>query len=225
MTTTDTAPARTGTATTRRSGSGRAAPLRWPAAIGVVGLLAGCASDGRELRTPVAPLPAVTTTAPTTIAGQPAPLATAQAAFGVVAAWPDGAEIPARHTCDDLDVAPALTWTNVPAGTVELAITLTDLDADFTHWLITGLPANLTTIGEGATPPGAKQWVNDFAAAGYSGPCPPPGDEAHVYLFTVHALNQQLEVADDASASEVIELLNQIVVEQSSISGTYARAS
>jgi phosphatidylethanolamine-binding protein (PEBP) family uncharacterized protein len=40
----------------------------------------------------------------------------------------------------------------------------------------------------------------------------------------VHALNQQLEVADDASAAEVVELLNQTALAQSSVSGTYTRA-
>ena len=45
-----------------------------------------------------------------------------------------------RHTCDDADVSPALTWSNVPSDTVELAITVTDLDADnFSHWVVTGI--------------------------------------------------------------------------------------
>ena len=55
------------------------------------------------------------------------------------------------------------------------------------------------------------------------GPCPPIGDE-HRYLFTVHALNQQLEPADGMSATEVIEILNLTSVDQSSVSGTYVRA-
>ena len=73
-------------------------------------------------------------------------------------------------------------------------------------------------------PPGAKLWANDFGDAAYGGPCPPKGDAAHTYLITVHALNQQLEVADDASATELIDLLNQTSILQSSVSGTYARA-
>ena len=53
----------------------------------------------------------------------------------------------------------------------------------------------------------------------------PPGSDAHTYLFTVHALNQQVEVADDASATEVVDLLNQTSILESSVSGTYARSS
>jgi len=40
----------------------------------------------------------------------------------------------------------------------------------------------------------------------------------------VHALNQQVEVADDASATEVVDLLNQTSILESSVSGTYARS-
>ena len=72
-------------------------------------------------------------------------------------------------------------------------------------------------------PPGAIEWPNDFGDVGYGGPCPPGGD-THTYLFTVHALNQQVEVADDAGATEVVDLLNQTSILESSVSGTYARA-
>lgn len=191
-------------------------------AVTVVG---GCRNDGRELRDPTAPLPPTTTTSLAPGAGSTfAPATTPPQVLTLLAPWRDGAAIPARHTCDDVDLSPALTWTNLPEGTIEVAITMNDLDADLVHWVVTGIDLEVTGTIEGQAPDGATVWPNDLGTVGWAGPCPPPGDVGHLYLFTVHALNQQLEVADDASAAEVVELLNQTALAQSSVSGTYARA-
>lgn len=185
----------------------------------------GCRSDGRDLRDPTAPLPPTTTTTLAPGAGSTlAPVTTPPQVFSLLAPWRDGAAIPARHTCDDVDLSPALTWTNLPEGTVEVALTMNDLDADLVHWVVTGIDLDVTGTVEGQVPDGSTVRANDLGTVGWTGPCPPPGAAGHLYMFTVHALNQQLEVADDASAAEVVELLNQTAVAQSSVSGTYARA-
>lgn len=191
-------------------------------------LATACNDDGREMREPELPPPAPTTLAPSTVpAGEgliTVATTTLPPSFQLVTPWPNGAEIPARHTCDGDDVAPAISWTSVPIDTVEIAVTMTDLDAGFTHWVMTAISPTRTGLAENEVPVGAKQWPNDFGDAAYGGPCPPADSAPHTYLFTVHALNQQLEVADDASATEVISILNQTAIIQSSVSGTYARS-
>ncbi len=189
----------------------------------LLGLVAvACDSgDGRTLDPPTAPLPPPPVPATSL---PPEPTAPLLASLRMVAPWQDGAPIPVRHTCDGENLAPALTWTDVPAGTVELAVTVTDLDAAGTvHWILYAIPPDRASILEDEVPPGAFQWANSSGNAGYDGPCPPIGEE-HRYQFTVHALNQQLEAADDAPATEVISILNLIVIDQSSVSGTFARA-
>jgi hypothetical protein len=198
-------------------------------AVVLAATLAACNDDGRELRSPQFPPPPSTTVAPTTIDPEaPPPLATAPPstapALQLTASWPDGGQVPARNTCDDADVSPALSWSNVPAGTVELALTFTDIDAGFTHWVITGINAARTTLAESEIPAEGVVRTNDFGDAAWAGPCPPEDDTAHTYVLTLHALNQQVEVADDAATDEVVSLLNQTVLAQSSVSGTYARA-
>jgi Raf kinase inhibitor-like YbhB/YbcL family protein len=192
----------------------------------IVGATA-CNDDGRDMREPEFPLPPTTTLAPATIPpGEElltAPSTTLPPAFQLIAPWPNGAAIPQRHTCDDVDVAPAISWTSVPADTVDIAVTMTDETAGFTHWVMTGISPTRTGLAEAEVPPGAKEWGNDFGEQRYGGPCPPVGDNSHTYLFTVHALNQQLEVADDATTAELIEVLRQTSILQSSVSGTYAR--
>ena len=192
-------------------------------------LVTACNDDGRDLRSPILPPPPSTTAAPATMPPGEEAFITAPStttlppSFQLVTAWPNGAAIPARHTCDDADVAPALSWTTVPNDTVELAVTMVDLDANFVHWVMVGISPTRTSLAEDEVPPGAIEWPNDFGDVGYGGPCPPGGD-THTYLFTVHALNQQVEVADDAGATEVVDLLNQTSILESSVSGTYARA-
>ena len=192
-------------------------------------VVTACNDDGRDLRSPILPPPPSTTAAPTTMPPGEEAFITAPStttlppSFQLVTAWPNGAAIPARHTCDDADVAPALSWTTVPLDTVELAVTMVDLDANFVHWVMVGISPTRTALAEDEVPPGAIEWSNDFGDVGYGGPCPPGGD-THTYLFTVHALNQQVEVADDADATEVVDLLNQTSILESSVSGTYARA-
>jgi len=188
-------------------------------AIALLALSACSGGDGRTLRPPLFPPPQ---TVPPEATLPPEP--TTVLPFQLIAPWQDGAEVSVRHTCDGEDVAPALTWTNVPAGTVELTVTVVDLDAGgFVHWILYGIEPDRTSLIENQQPPAGNEWVNSFGVADWSGPCPPRG-EPHLYQFTVHALNQQLEVADDAPASEVIATLNLIAIDQASVAGTYARA-
>jgi Raf kinase inhibitor-like YbhB/YbcL family protein len=186
-------------------------------------ILAACdTGDGRTLDPPVF-APPDATTPQTTVPDITLPAEAPVAQLQLVAPWPNGAALPSEYTCDDADVAPALTWANVPPGTTELAVTVTDLDADgFVHWILFAIDPTRTGLPAGEVPDGVFQWPNSFGNPGWDGPCPPPGIE-HRYVFTIHALNQQLEVADDASAQEVVATLNFTTIEQSSVSATYSR--
>ena len=76
-----------------------------------------------------------------------------------------------------------MTWTAPPAGTVELALLVTDDDANgYVHWAVAGIPPTAGEKGEGATITGAVEGVNDFGDTGWSGPCPPAG-APHTYRF------------------------------------------
>lgn len=200
-----------------RRTSRRAAVIALGAALALVA--AGCDSgDGRELDPPTLPLPAPAT-AESTLPAEP----TQPPLLQLLTPWQDGAGIPARHTCDGADIAPAMTWSNVPPDAIELAITVTDLDAGgFAHWIMYAIPPTRTSLTEGDVPDNVLQWANTYGNQGWDGPCPPAGED-HRYQFTVHALNQQLEAADNASAAEVISILNLIAIDQSSVSGTFVR--
>ena len=173
--------------------------------------------DGRTLDSPEFGLPA-TTIPPTSAPAETVPPVDA-APMQLFAPWSDGAPMPDRHTCLGEGLSPALSWIDVPAGALELVITLTNLDTGgTTHWIVDAVSPFTGATEEGAIPPEAFERANSSGRPGYEPPCPDEGD-SHLVQFTLHALNQQLEVADDATTDEIIAFLNQTALDQSSVSG------
>ena len=143
--------------------------------------------------------------------------------FALVMPWPVGAEIPAHNTCDGDDIAPAVSWSGVPDGTVELALVVTDDDAGgFVHWILTGFDPAIRSMLEGQVPLDARQWPNSYGAPRWNGPCPPAGS-THTYRFVLHALSQSLEIADDAPVAELLAFIDGLTLASTSVTGTYGR--
>lgn len=109
------------------------------------------------------------------------------------------------------NLSPQLSWSGAPAGTKGYAVTCFDPDAPtpcgFWHWLLVGIPADVTSLDAGAgtaenAPQGAFHMANDFGDKKYDGAAPPAGDQNHRYLFAVHALDtDDLGLDDSASAA------------------------
>ena len=121
-----------------------------------------------------------------------------------------------------------VSWGGVPDGTVEIAISMVDDSAvsdgqPFVHWVIAGLDPNEIALVEGDLPEGAVQALNFFGDVDYGGPCPPPGDEAHLYRFTAYALNTPLQLADGTLATEFLDAIAQATIRSTDLNGTYQR--
>jgi len=201
----------------------------------LVAVVSSCNDDGRTLREPdpdAQDLSISTTAAPTMpeiIDGgalpNTIPLDTlpAEEPLALTAPWRDGAAIDERHTCDDANLAPALSWSPAPVGTVEIALTMVDVDApEFTHWVLAGLAPNTIAVSEGTVPVGAVEALNSVGTIGYTGPCPPAGS-THTYVVTVHYLGEQSGLDDGESGPAMIERLNDIQVASAEVSGTFSR--
>jgi len=75
-------------------------------------------------------------------------------------------------------------------------------------------------------PSGTLQTRTDFGAPGYGGPCPPPGDHPHRYLFTVFAVGvDKLQVSADTSAAVIGFQLHFNTLAKAAIMGLYKRGS
>jgi len=116
--------------------------------------------------------------------------------------------------CTGQNISPALAWKDPPAGTKSFAIFVHDPDAKsggagFWHYVLVDVPADVRSLatasggaGSGKFPPGARLINTDFGAPGWGGPCPPVGDPAHRYIFTIYALKvEKLPVPPNATAS------------------------
>lgn len=111
--------------------------------------------------------------------------------------------------------SPQLTWSGFPLETKGFAITVHDPDAPtgsgFWHWVVANLPASVTQLDAGAGDvggaglvPGAIQVRNDAGTHGYFGAAPPPGDEPHRYVHTVHALDVEALDVDETVAPAIV---------------------
>jgi Raf kinase inhibitor-like YbhB/YbcL family protein len=206
-------------------------PRRLPlvlVALAVVASLSACdTDDGRDslARTEAGPdqtQTILTTTAGSTvgevISAETVPTTLAPP-MTLTAPWADEGVIDVRYTCKGDDVAPALSWQGVPEGTQELAVVMIDVSADgFVHWVMTGLDPGLPGLTENELPEGAVLAENDFGERAYGGPCPP---ESHSYLLTLYALGQELELIGDEQGSELLFVIEESVVGQVSVGGTF----
>jgi Raf kinase inhibitor-like YbhB/YbcL family protein len=137
--------------------------------------------------------------------------------------------------CNGTNISPELRWSWAPSTTKSFAVTLYDPDAPtgsgWWHWVIVNIPPTTTFLPRnagdpkmGLAPPGTIQIRTDFGAAGYGGPCPPPGDKAHRYLFTIFAVDvDKLPVDETSSAALVGFNLHSHTLTKATLTGFYGR--
>jgi len=135
-----------------------------------------------------------------------------------VQGFADGAEIPVRFSqaapgaAPGEGTSPAMSWTNVPAGTQSFVLNMRDLDVarnrtteDQAHWVVWNIPATATGMTEGQ-PRGPQLPDGSFqiSATGqvYRGPGAPATGPRHHYMFEIYALDIKLDVQPAADAFE-----------------------
>lgn len=148
-------------------------------------------------------------------------------------AFAAGQPIPRKYTGQGQDISPPLQWSNVPAGTKELALICDDPDAPraqpWVHWVLARIPSGTSALEEGASsakagksPPGMAEGKNDFGTMGYQGPMPPPG-KPHRYYFRLYALDKTLTAEDAADKPTLLAAMKGHVLATGELMGTYQR--
>ena len=144
--------------------------------------------------------------------------------------------IPRDYTADGRNMSPPLTWSNLPAGTRELAVLCEDPDAGnpppFVHWVLYkipaaagGLPENIPFDPDAPMPStiaGAIQGVSGFRRPIYRGPAPPPG-KTHHYHFVVYAIDAALDLKPGLTRGELLAAIQGHVIGKGELVATYER--
>ena len=133
--------------------------------------------------------------------------------------------------CTGENISPELSWENAPKNTKSFAITVYDPDAPtgsgWWHWVVFDILKNKTNLSSGFGNIDSKdaiQSVTDYGKSGFGGACPPLGDKAHRYIFTVHALDvETLGLDKNATPALVGFMLNSHTIAKSSLISYYGR--
>ncbi len=130
-----------------------------------------------------------------------------------------------------------LSWSNLPAGTVQLALICDDpiapMPQPFVHWVAynipataSGLPENLTRDAEVAGVSGLDGMINGLNGtrqAGYFGPRPPVDGKLHAYHFRLYALDANLNLASGLNKAQLLEAIDGHVLATGMLMGHYQR--
>jgi len=146
-------------------------------------------------------------------------------------AFPDGAAIPRRFTCDGENLSPPLAWSEAPGGTRSFVLLCDDPDAPagtWHHWAAYDIPPSQTALAAGDAQASAagifKQAVNDFRKVGYGGPCPPHQHGPHHYHFRLLALSvPSLPLRGNADCRDVEREARRHSLAEATLVGVYQR--
>jgi hypothetical protein len=166
---------------------------------------------------------------------------------------------------------PELHWNEIPAGTRSFALLCIDTDAptdpstvgrkdmeipveqpraEFVHWVLVDIPADVRSIAAGSCsdgitahgkrepkgPAGTRQGLNSYTGwfagnadmqgdyFGFDGPYPPFNDlRLHRYFFRLFALDvERLELPARFTAEDVLRAMHGHVLDEAAVYGTYS---
>ncbi|MFA5111006.1 MAG: YbhB/YbcL family Raf kinase inhibitor-like protein [Desulfobaccales bacterium] len=149
-------------------------------------------------------------------------------------AFQDGAKIPLQFVMPGAggkNVSVPLAWSNIPAGTQSLALSMVDphpVAGNWVHWLVIDLPKDAASLPQGASgrtmPQGAVELKNSFGDLGYGGPQPPRGSGDHPYVFTLYALSvPKVELPKNAGLAAFKQALKDKTLATATLTGYFGR--
>jgi len=137
-------------------------------------------------------------------------------------AFIDGSRLPERYTCDGAGDEPPVQAGTVPASTSELVVVVSDADAPggtFVHLTRYGISPR----GDGSVDHGGREGRNSGGGTGWTPPCPPEGDGAHGYAWSIYALRDPSGLDAGAKPADVADALHDGVLASGTITARYGR--
>jgi len=146
----------------------------------------------------------------------------------IVAGFSQNSAIPRSHTCEGVDLAPAIEWKGAPEITQSFALIVDDPDAPgntWNHWLLYDIPPSAHSLDPEFKPGRTGvSGTNDFGKLGYNGPCPPRGHGPHRYFFKLYALDvPSLKLSAGARRAQLDKAMRGHVLAEAQYIGRYER--
>lgn len=154
-------------------------------------------------------------------------------------AFKEGEFIPSKYTCDELNISPPLSISNVPENAKSLVLIMDDPDVPkerrpegyFDHWVIYNIPTTVKELSEGAFNLGnmndsGTQGLNGRGESSYTGPCPPTefNPTTHRYFFKLYATDlPTLQFIKAPTKGEVMTAIESHIIEEATLMGLYDR--
>ena len=133
--------------------------------------------------------------------------------------------IPERYVYDGDNISPPVEWSGAPPDTKEFALICHDPDAPlpygFTHWVVYGIPADVTSIGEGEGKKVFTEGTTGYGEQGWGGPAPPPGHGPHHYYFWLYALDTALNLKPGLTREQLLDAIADHIIVQARLVGIY----
>lgn len=147
--------------------------------------------------------------------------------------------IPEAHSNYGDNQSIDLVWSNLPPGTVQLALICDDpvvvdagmMEQPFVHWVMYNIPATAEGLPAGLPGEevisgvpglnGAINGVNGTRRAGYFGPRPPDNGRLHAYHFRIYALDSDLGLEPGLNKEQLLEAIDGHVLATGMLMGHY----
>ena len=143
-------------------------------------------------------------------------------------------DIPWQYSAYGEGISPAISWSNLPQGTRQLALILHDPVAGtlqpFVHWIAYNIPATASGLPEGLSPdaivthPGLEGMINGangIRRSGYFGPRPPVDGKVHTYNFRIYALDHELNLADGLNKDSLLDAMRGHILATGLLTGNF----
>ncbi len=142
----------------------------------------------------------------------------------------EGEAIPAKYTCQGVDINPPLSISGVPTEAKSLALIVDDPDVPaylredrmWVHWVIFNISPRVELIHEGVSEPLGVNGSNTGGENRYMGPCPP--DREHRYFFKLYALDCKLDLPEGSSKDQVLAAMEEHVLAEAELMGRYEKS-
>lgn len=149
--------------------------------------------------------------------------------------------VPEEYTAYSENKSIDISWSNLPAGTVQLAlicddpevVTLGMMPTPFPHWVAYNIPASASGLPEDMTKDavvtgvpaleGMINGLNGTRRSGYFGPRPPVNGHLHAYHFRVYALDAELDLAEGLDKDGLLAAIDGHVLATGMLMGHYER--